>query len=104
MVPRDRYGETSCSLAVSLAAADIYPAAGGNIEKDWPITRIFAVADEAVGVPVLTELYGQMGAAPLAVDLPALWSRLGVAVRDGAVHFDDQAPQAAVRAAITGDP
>src|SRR5207302_9830153 len=79
-------------------------AAGANIGRAWPITRIFAVADEAVGVPVRPELYGQMGAAPLAVDLPALWSRLGVAVRDGAVHFDDQAPQAAVRAAITGDP
>ena len=79
-------------------------AAGGSIEKEWPIARIFAVADEAVGVAVLTELYGQMGATPLAVDLPALWSRLGVGVRDGAVHFDAQAPQAAVRAAITGDP
>jgi len=79
-------------------------AAGGSIEKDWPITRIFAVADEAVGVPVAAELYGQMRAKPLAVDLPVLWRRLGVAVRDDTVHFDDQAPLAAIRAAITGDP
>ena len=62
----------------------------------WPITRIFAVADEAVGVPVAAELYGQMRAKPLAVDLPALWRRLGVAVRDDTVHFDDQAPLAAM--------
>ncbi len=79
-------------------------AAGGSIEKDWPITRIFAVADEAVGVPVLAELYGQMGAKPLAVDLPALWMRLGVEVSGGAVRFDDQSPLAAVRAAITSEP
>ena len=50
------------------------------------------------------ELYGQMRAKPLAVDLPALWRRLGVAVRDDTVHFDDQAPLAAIGAAITGDP
>lgn len=77
-------------------------AAGGNIEKDWPITRILQIADAAVGVPVLMELHDRMGDRPVAVDLPALWMRLGVVVHDDAVRFDDQAPLAVTRAAITG--
>jgi hypothetical protein len=43
-----------------------------------------------------------MGRRPLAVDLPALWKKLGVVPRpDGGVTFDDAAPQAAIRRAIT---
>ena len=76
-------------------------AAGGSIEKDWPIGRVLEVADAAVGVPVLTELHDRMGDRPVAVDLAGLWTRLGVEVRDGAVRFDDHSPLAGVRAAIT---
>jgi hypothetical protein len=79
-------------------------AAGGNIEQDWSVARIFQIADKAVGVPVLTELHHQMGDKPVAIDLPALWMRLGVEVHDDAVRFDNEAPLAAVRAAITGQP
>src|ERR1700693_2518336 len=31
--------------------------AGGNMEHDWPLVRALKVGDDAVGVPVLTELY-----------------------------------------------
>jgi len=79
-------------------------AAGGNIEQDWSVARILQIADKAVGVPVLTELHHQMGDKPVAIDLPALWMRLGVEVHDDAVRFDNEAPLAAVRAAITGQP
>ena len=79
-------------------------AAGGNIEQDWSIARILRIADEAVGVPALTELHHQMGDKPVPIDLPRLWMRLGVEVHDDAVSFDETAPLAPVRAAITGQP
>jgi hypothetical protein len=76
-------------------------AAGGNMHEEWPIARVLAVADGATGVPVLRELYDQMKASPHPVDLPDLWKRLGVVKEGGRVRFDDTAPLAAVRRAIT---
>jgi len=75
--------------------------AGGNIEADWPVKRAFQVGDAATGVPVLTELYDRMKATPVQVDLPTLWKRLGIELREQTVVFNDRAPQAAVRRAIT---
>lgn len=76
-------------------------AAGGNIEQDWPVARVLAVGDKAVGVEVLGELYRQMGDQPGPEELDSLWRRLGVQVDDGSVRFDDTAPLAAIRVAIT---
>jgi len=76
-------------------------AAGGTLETTWPLERAFAVGDAAVGVPVLSELYGKMGGAPVAVDLDNWWRRLGIRLERGRLAFDDAAPLAAVRRAIT---
>jgi hypothetical protein len=76
-------------------------AAGGNVEVDWPIQRILSVADKAVGLDVLTRLHEQMGPKPVAPDLDALWRDLGLRVQGGSVEFDDTAPLAAIRKAIT---
>ncbi len=76
-------------------------AAGGSHEVDWPIERILATADKAVGVGVLTKLHTEMGDKPVTPDLDALWRDLGVRQHDGVIEFDDKAPLAAVRAAIT---
>lgn len=76
-------------------------AAGGNVETSWPLERAFAMGDKAVGVPVLEELYTAMKDKPVAADLPALWKKLGVALKDGKVVYDDSAPDAAIRKAIT---
>jgi hypothetical protein len=76
-------------------------AAGADIEVFWPIARALEIADRAVGTPALTELYQRMKAAPALVDLDDLWRRLGVAERNGEVVFDDAAPLAEVRRAIT---
>ena len=76
-------------------------AAGGSIEQGWPVQRVLSVADASTGTSVLTALYAQMKGTPVAVDLPALWARLGVGPRDGSVTLDDTAPLAAVRRAIT---
>ena len=78
-------------------------AAGGNIQQDWSVERIFAVGDKATGVPVLTGLYHQMGDSPMPgrETLDALWQALGVQADGGSIHLDDNAPLAASRRAIT---
>ncbi|MEI9898526.1 MAG: hypothetical protein WDN28_32895 [Chthoniobacter sp.] len=77
-------------------------AAGGSIETSWSIDRIIAVGDAATGVPVLRELYDEMKDKPVRIDLPALWQQLGVRHQGHTVTFDDTAPLATVRKAITG--
>lgn len=81
--------------------------AGGDHEKDWndwPIKRIFSVGDKATGTTVLADLYKEMRAKPYAPDLDALWRELGVSVQGGRVVFDDSAPLASIRRAITAPP
>ena len=75
--------------------------AGGNIESDWPLERAFKVGDKATGTTVLMSLYQQMGAKPMPVDLPDLWKQLGVRLEAGQVTFDNDAPLAKIRAAIS---
>ena len=71
------------------------------MEVSWPVTRALEIGDAAVGVPVLTGLYERMRATPTEVDLPRLWRRLGVSVVGETVVFDDFAPLAPIRRAIT---
>lgn len=78
--------------------------AGGNMEQVWPVERIFRVGDEATGTTVLADLYAKMRAQPYAPDLEALWRELGLVVRGGRVTFDDRAPLAPIREAITAKP
>ena len=76
-------------------------AAGGSHEQDWPIARILATADKAVGVDVLTRLHNEMGPKPVTPDLAALWRDLGLKRMGEDIEFDDSAPLAAIRKAIT---
>jgi hypothetical protein len=78
--------------------------AGGNHEVEWPATRIFETGGKATGTDVLMTLYESMRAAPVMTDLDALWRQLGVKAADGGVIFDDSAPLAAIRRAITTPP
>jgi len=78
-------------------------AAGGSNESDWPVERLLAVGDHATGVTVLDEFYRRDRATPTAPDLDALWRRLGVVARDGEIRFDEGAPEAALRRALTTD-
>ena len=78
-------------------------AAGGTIAVRWPVARVLETGDRATGTDVLRVLYARLGTAASApVDLDATWRRLGVEARAGGVSFDDGAPLAAVRRAITG--
>lgn len=90
---------TACAkgLEDALRAID---RAGGTIAADWPLERALEVGDQATDGKTLRELYDQMGAKPVRVDLPDLWKQLGVARQEGRVVFDAQAPLAAVRQAI----
>jgi hypothetical protein len=76
-------------------------AAGGNIIEDWPIEHVLEVGDKSVGGRVLRDLYSQMKAKPVQTDLNELWRKLGIQVNNGVVTFDDKAPLANVRKAIT---
>jgi hypothetical protein len=74
---------------------------GGSIGAVWTIEQTLAAGDDAVGVPVLSELYERLRAAPVAPDLAALGKELGLELRGDEVVFDDDAPLAALRRAIT---
>jgi hypothetical protein len=73
----------------------------GNIQTEAELTDLLTTGDKATGVPVLTELYNEWSAKPVTLDLSALWKQLGVISTGQTVRFDDDAPLAAVRRAIT---
>lgn len=71
-------------------------AAGGDFRAVWPVQKLLATADAALGQTILTDLYDEMKERPVHVDLASLWRDLGVA--DGVLR--DDAPLAALRRAI----
>jgi hypothetical protein len=79
-------------------------AAGGTIDRNWPITRAFAVGDGATGTHVLEDLYRRMSDQPVTVDLSGIWQKLGVERTAEGIRFDDGASEAAIRIAITQTP
>lgn len=78
---------------------------GGTIDQNWSIEKTFATGDAGTGTHVLEDQYARMANAPVPIDLDALWKKLGV-IRTGEdqVRFDDSAPDAAIRQAITATP
>jgi hypothetical protein len=75
--------------------------AHANMETDSALDPLLRIGDAATGLPVLTELYARMKDSPYPVDLEALWRRLGVRMEDQRIVFDETAPLAAVRRALT---
>ena len=88
---------TDRRLGLQEALGAIRVASGGNSTR-WPIERALQVGDDAVGVPVLSELYRDMRHQPQATDLDALFAQLGVPNQGDAL--DDGAPLAGIRRAI----
>jgi hypothetical protein len=74
---------------------------GADIRRDMDLESTFTIGDRAVGVPVLVTLYRQMKDKPGDTDLSALWEKLGVKVAGKTVEFNDSAPLATTRIAIT---
>ena len=76
---------------------------GGDITQDWSIERALDTGDKATGTTVLRKLYEKMRDEPAPADLEQLWKKLGVQLGDGgSVRFNDKAPEAVIRRAITG--
>ena len=73
----------------------------GGMEGSFALSDALKMGDTAIGQPVLSELYGRMKDAPMDVDLDALWQQLGVRIEGRTVSYDDTAPLAAIRRAIT---
>jgi hypothetical protein len=76
-------------------------ATGANNAQRWALDDVLTVGDNAVGVNVLRDLHKQMGSDPHPVDSDALLASLGISHAKGRIRFDDNAPLAAIRRAIT---
>ena len=75
-------------------------AAGGDIRAHWTLARALETGDRALGLSVLKDLYREQAARPHALDLDALWQRLGIRSSGERLVYDDRAPLASVREAI----
>src|SRR5205823_3324428 len=76
-------------------------AAGGTLEKEnWTLDRALRIGDQATGTKVLEQLYDEMKAKPVQVDLPRIWSELGVSADNRGVTFNNHAKWAATRLSI----
>lgn len=94
---RERTGNTR-SLDSALRAIG---ATGATDEIYWDISRILDVGDAATGTRVLHDVYARLALAPGSEDLDALFAKLGVRPAGKSVAFDDSAPLASIRTAIT---
>jgi hypothetical protein len=73
----------------------------GGFGAERRIEEVLAMGDAATGTHVLENLYGDIKTTALSPDLDLLWSKLGVPKNPKSEAFDDRAPLAAVRIAIT---
>jgi hypothetical protein len=73
----------------------------GGFGAERRIDQVLALGDAATGTRVLENLYGEIKTTALTPDLDLLWSRLGIPQDPKSEAFDDRAPLAAVRIAIT---
>jgi hypothetical protein len=65
------------------------------------VAQLVALADEATGTHVVSDVYARVAQRGEVVDLGALWRKLGVAPRPGGgVDLVEDAPAAAIRRAI----
>jgi predicted metalloprotease with PDZ domain len=90
-------------IGVQTALRAINRESGGNT-ADWTPEQLVKTGDAATGGTELADLYGEMGVAGSPADINGLLVRLGVGLRGGDVVFDDAAPLAAIRRAITQVP
>jgi hypothetical protein len=73
----------------------------GGYRSERSIDEVLRIGDSATGTRVLTDLYRKTRSTAVTPDLEQLWRRLGVPADPDTQPFDDQAPLAAVRIAIT---
>jgi hypothetical protein len=76
----------------------------GGYGFDRDIVEVLRVGDAATGTHVLYDLYSRSRSAAQVPDLDLMWTLLGVPENPATDAFDDRAPLAAVRTAITKAP
>jgi len=92
--------QTANRVGLQTALRAILKQTGGyGFERD--IGDVLRIGDAATGTHVLYGLYQQARTAPQAPDLELLWTLLGVPNDPQTQPFDDHAPLAAIRIAIT---
>jgi hypothetical protein len=94
---------TANRLGLQAALRAILEATGGYAaERD--IGDVLRIGDAVTGARVLEDLYDQEKATPVIPPLDSLWRDLGVPQNPLTEPFDDRAPLAAIRIAITRPP
>jgi hypothetical protein len=73
----------------------------GGYAFDRDLSEVLRIGDAATGTHVLLGLYSQIRAAAVTPNLDLLWTLLGVPSDPKTEPFDDRAPLAAIRIAIT---
>ena len=96
-------GQTHNQAGLQTALRAILKETGGY-RTERGIDDVLRIGDAATGTRVLQELYQANRAAPVTPDLTQLWERLGVPEDPKSQPFDDHAPLAAIRIAITRKP
>ncbi len=76
----------------------------GGYGFDSNIGEVLRIGDAATGTHVLSGLYQQIRTTPQTPNLDLLWTLLGVPTEPLTQPFDDRAPLAAIRIAITAKP
>lgn len=75
--------------------------ASRDFRRLWDFRETLELGDAATGRHVLIAMYDEMRDKPVKPDLDDLWRRLGVVRAGATLSFDDSAPLAAIRMAIT---
>jgi hypothetical protein len=95
--------QTHNKVGLQTALRAILKDTGGyGFERD--IVEVLRAGDAATGTHVLYSLYGQARTTAQSPNLELMWSMLGVPEDPATQPFDDRAPLAAVRTAITAAP
>ncbi len=95
--------QTANRVGLQTALRAILKETGGyGFESD--IGEVLRIGDAATGTHVMYGLYEQMRATPQTPNLDLLWTLLGVPANPMTQPFDDRAPLAAIRIAITAKP
>ena len=76
----------------------------GGYRAERGIDEVLRIGDAATGTRVLQDLYREVKSTAMTPDLALLWTRLGVPADPKSDAFNDQAPLAAIRMAITARP
>jgi predicted metalloprotease with PDZ domain len=95
--------QTGNRVGLQTALRAIVKETGGyRAERD--IDEVLRIGDSATGTRVMEDLYRETKATAITPDLEQLWVRLGIPADPKASVFDDHAPLAAIRMAITRKP